>query len=74
MVAGYTGYALYLASAVNNVSFFHVRAIWIAILFYLFLAGVVARSWIVGLRIINEASALAKRYPPWSERRNPQVH
>lgn len=73
MVIGFTIFALYSANAIiiTDFSWFHMLVFWIATGIYLLILIMVAISWKVGLRIIGEADALAKSYPPWHLRRDP---
>lgn len=75
LVIGFTAYALYTANGIikNDVALVHWRVIWIARGIYSLLVITVALSWIVGFRIINEGSELARTYPPWISRNDPTV-
>ena len=75
MVIGFTIFALYSANAIiiTDFSLFHISVFWIATGIYLLILIMVAISWKVGLRIIDEADALAKSYLPWSVRRDPPI-
>jgi hypothetical protein len=64
LVMGFTAYAVYSANGIvkNDVVLVHARVTEIAIATYLLLAVIVALSWAVGFRIINQGrSEIPKR-------------
>lgn len=72
LVVGFTAYALNSANEniMTNPHLVHAQVMWIALAIYFLVVVMVALSWFVGFKSLNEASALAKSYPHWAFRKD----